>query len=187
MRAPSFLASLIAGAVLSFSGIAHAQSKWDPRPYESQLLQWNISLNRIHEDLMKQVALFFFFFSDNKSASPTDLDTAAMVLLGVSQNAKKLATEILDFKPKVSRECISLAQRQLILESARCFDIATRLNFLSEVATSFLTAAAIELKAINSLRDGDLEEAELLNHIGNLYRQLGVIYMELERQRAGGQ
>ena len=61
------------------------------------------------------------------------------------------------------------------------------MNFLSEVATSFLTAAAIELKAINSLRDGDLEEAELLNHIGNLYRQLGVIYMELERQRAGGQ
>ena len=89
MRAPSFLASLIAGAVLSFSGIAHAQSKWDPRPYESQLLQWNISLNRIHEDLMKQVALFFEFLTDNKSASPTDLDTAAMVLLGVFQNATK--------------------------------------------------------------------------------------------------
>ncbi|WP_201350565.1 hypothetical protein [Thermus thermophilus] len=187
MRAPSFLASLIAGAVLSFSGIAHAQSEWDPRPYERQLLQWNISLNRIHEDLMGQMVLFLKFLTDNQSASPTELETVAIAFLSASQNAQKLATEILNFKSKVPRECISLAERQLILESARCFDIETRLDFLSEVATSFTVAATIELQAINSLRDGDLEEAELLNHIANLYRQLGVIYMELERQRAGGQ
>ncbi|WP_152428249.1 hypothetical protein [Thermus thermophilus] len=191
MRAPSFLASLIAGAVLSFSGIAHAQSGWDPRPYENQLTQWRISLMEIHTDLLKWLTPLAEHLNDrragNESAPPMFLGLQGLALSGIAARAREFTIEINSFTSKVVDECPLLTQQGLFLESGRCLVIAKRSGLLTSAAISLMFAALHGSRAVNSLNDSDLEKAELLYTIADMYGHLSNIYFELEDQKAKGQ